>query len=779
MKITLAGESVRRKDARGKVTGTALYTDDRRPAGILTGKIVTSTCAHGLIRRIDISRAAAVPGVRAILTGADAPMLCGPLLADRPPLARGKVRYFGEPVALVVAETEETAVRAVRLLEVEYEPLPHVLTPSQAIRPGAPVLHETLEAYGKKVEEIYPEPGSNVCDRIRLIKGDAQKALLGCKTVVEGHYTHPPTDHLAMEVRAAQASIDADGVITIVTSTQAPHEVQKEIAGLFGVDMGKVRVTAPLAGGGFGGKAGADLEILAVLASRAVGGRAVRVVNDREEDIAASPCGIGAEVTVRLGADETGKFQALEMRVLVDTGAYADMGPRIARAILADCTGPYNIEHVYCECATVYTNHTYATSLRGFGHMTATFCIERTVDKLAGRLGRDPADVRAQNLIRPGDSAPTCYPITESALGNPQACLEAIKKLIRWGEGRVRREGPFVYAKGLGLFWKTSSSPADAGSSAVLFLNDDGSVTLQVGCVEIGPAMRTTAAQICAAALGMDIDRVHVSIEADTFGAPRHWKTVASMTTFLLGRAILRAAEDAKTQLKNLAAVAMRCSVEDLEVSGGQVWRKSDPGQFLDFRDIAQGYSYDNGNTVGGRVIGRGSVTMENLTKLDRHTGHGRPGPYWTVGAGAVEVQYDTRDHSFRVLRAAAALDAGKVVNPQAAQAVVRGGMAMGLSQATREALEFDPAGKCLTTSLRTYKVLHFSESPEYLVQFVETPNPEGPFGARGIGEHGTLGMPAALANALSAAAEAELDHLPVTPEKIWLQRREKDLGSL
>ena len=776
MKVTLAGDTVRRKDARSKVSGSALYTDDHRVPGMLTAKIVTSTCAHGLIRRIETSRAAAVEGVRAILTGADAAMLCGPLLADRPALARGKVRYFGEPVALVVAESDAAAAQAALLVEVEYEPLGFVLTPSEALRPGAPLVHETLGAYKKMVDEIYPEPGSNVCDRIRLVKGDAQKELLNCHTVIDAYYTHPPTDHVAMETRAAQASIDADGVITITTSTQAPHEVQKEIASLFGVDMGKVHVTAPYVGGAFGGKAGVDLEILAVLASRAVGGRPVRIANMREEDIASSPCCAGAEVYVRLGADGSGKFRALEMRVLLDTGAYADMGPRIARAILADCTGPYNIEHVFCECVTVYTNHTYATSLRGFGHVTSTFCIERTVDKMAASLRRDPAALRAMNLVRPGDVAPTNFTITESMLGNPGACLEAVKKLIKWDDGCVRQEGKLVYAKGLAVFWKTSSSPPDAGSSAVVIFNDDGSVTLQVGCVEIGPAMRTTAAQICAAALGMDVQNVHVSMPVSTAAAPRHWKTVASMTTFLLGRAILSAVADAKEQLGRLAALSMRCAPEDLEVHGGRVFRKSDPAQFVEIKSICRGFKFQNGNTVGGRVIGRGSVTMQNLTTLDRFTGHGRAGPYWTVGAQAVEVLYDTSDHSFRILKAATVLDAGKVMNPEAAHAVVRGGMGMGLSQATREGMEFDPSGRPLDTSLRTYKVMHFSQTPEYLTQFVETPNAEGPFGARGIAEHGALGMGAALANALSKAAGVQLDELPVTPEKIWLKRSEKPL---
>ena len=660
MQITLAGDVVRRKDARSKVSGSAKYTDDTRAPGMLTAKLVTSTCAHGLIRRIDTSRAAAVEGVRAILTGADAAMLTGPLLADRPPLAHGKVRYFGEPVALVVAESEAAAAQAALLVDVEYEPLRPVLTPSEALRPGAPLVHETLGAYKKMVDEIYPEPGSNVCDRIRLIKGDAQKELLNCHTVVDAFYTHPPTDHVALETRAAQASIDADGNITITTSTQAPHEVQKEIASLLGVDMGKVRVTAPFVGGAFGGKAGMDLEILAVLASRAAGGRPVRIANTREEDISSSPCGIGAEVYVRLGADNNGKFRALEMRVFVDTGAYADMGPRMARAILADCTGPYNIEHVFCECVTVYTNHTYATSLRGFGHITSTFCVERTVDKLAALLRRDPAALRALNLIRPGDIAPTSIPVTESMLGNPEACLEAVKKLIKWDEWNLKQDGKLVCAKGLAMIWKTSSSPPDAGSSAVIVFNDDGSVTLQVGCVEIGPAMRTTAAQLCAAALGMDVQNVHVATEVSTAAAPRHWKTVASMTTFLLGRAIIKAAEDAKEQLKRLAALSMRCAPEDLEVGGGKVFRKSDPEQYVEIKSICRGFKFENGNTVGGRVIGRGSATMQNLTTLDRFAGHGRAGPYWTVGAQAVEVQYDTTDHSFRILRAATVLDARK-----------------------------------------------------------------------------------------------------------------------
>ena len=772
MSKTGVGVTVIRKEAADKVTGGAKYTADFIGAGVLTARFATSTCAHGRIKGLDTLAAAAVPGVRAVLTGEGITVLCGSILEDRPPLARGKVRYYGEPVALAVAEHADQAAWAASLVRVEYEPLPALKSPGQALEQGGMLIHEELGSYKKAVVDVYPEPGTNICDREQIRKGDVLKGFSESDVVVEGRFSLPQSDHIAMETRAAQASIAADGTVCIRTSSQSPFEVKRLLSGLFKLEENKVVVEVPLVGGGFGGKAAIQLEVLAYLASKAVGGRPVLLVSTREEDIASSPCRLGLEATLRLGATKDGLLRAAEMTFLVDTGAYADIGPRLAKAVIGGCTGPYSVENVRCDSLCVYTNHPYVTSFRGFSHASVTFCMERMMDKLAGKLKMDPAALRSKNVLVPGQTSPTQVKITRSNCGDPGACIDRVKQLIGWEEGRrLVIGGGKVRAKGLAVFWKTSNSPPDAVSGAFLTFNSDGSVNLSCGCVEMGPMMKTTAAQLLSEYLKMDINRIHVNMGVNTEVTPPHWKTVASMTTFMLGKAVLRAATDAATQLKSLAAVVMKCAPEDLDVADERVFLRSDPSVFQTFKDLAQGYHLENGNTLYGPVLGKGGFIMSDLNYLNRETGKGKPGPYWTVGAQAVEVEYDTGDHTYRFVRAASVIDAGKVLNPAMAAALVKGGMCMGLGLGSREYFQYGPDGKVLDTSLRTYKVMHFGQTPEYLVGFVETPFEEGPYGARGLGEHGIVGIPAALANALSAAAETELDELPVTPERIWLAR--------
>ncbi len=336
------------------MSGDAKYTDDFIPKGILTAKVVTSSCSHAKIKSIDITEAALIPGVKAVLTGEHYDLLCGPIIQDRPPLAKEKVRYCGEPVAIVVADSEFAASKAALLVKIDYEPLPVVNSPSEAVRETAAILHEKLGGYKTAVQDVYPEPGTNICDRRQIRKGDVQKGFSESDVVAEGHFILPQSDHIAMETRAAQARISADGTVFIRSASQSPHEIRKEISKAFRLEEGKVIVEVPFVGGGFGGKAPVQLEFLAYMASKAVGGREVRIINSREHDIVASPCRMGLEATIKMGATKDGRLKAAQMKFLVDTGAYSDIGPRLAKAVQVDCTGPYNIQNVYCDALCVY-----------------------------------------------------------------------------------------------------------------------------------------------------------------------------------------------------------------------------------------------------------------------------------------------------------------------------------------------------------------------------------------------------------------------------------------
>lgn len=769
MEFISIGKDIIRKDSWEKVSGRAAYVADVSSPGLLHGVLVTSTCAHGKIKSIDYAEASNMPGVRAVLSGDYYPILTGSVLEDRPPLAAGKVRYYGEPITLVVARSEAQAAAAAASIKVYYEPLPTVDFPGDAMKPDSPLVHEHHEQYKKVIPEVYPKANSNIVHHVKIRKGDLNQGWIDSEVTVEGTYSMPHADHIAMETRSARAEILPDGQIIIHTSSQAPFAVRKLISEHFGVDMGKVAVHVSLLGGAYGGKATLFLEYLAVIASKAVGGQPVIISITREQDMAGAPSKLALEAKVKLGAKRDGTLTAGEYIFVVGTGAYADTGPRMTNSMAMSCTGPYKLDNAWCDAYCVYTNHTYATSFRGFGHTSFTFAVERTMDKLALALNLDPMELRRKNAITPGATTPTGHYLTASNLGDLPSCIDRVKQLINWDEGLSIDVGnSCIRARGAACFWKTSNSPTDAFASAIVSFNSDGSVNLQVGSVEMGPSTKTTMAQILAEKLQLDIERVHLEMEVDTRHSPHDWKTVASMSTFLVGRAVEEAAEDALRQIVSVAAMVLRRSSEDLALENGRVYVKDNPDFYLLYDDVVHGYKYANGNTVGSQVIGRGSYVMPHLSPMDHETGQGKPGPYLTPGAQAVELELNTSDYTYRILRAATVLDAGKVLNPAAARGLVMGAMGMGLGLGSREAFIYDQNQQLQNTSLRTYKVMRIGEQPEYLVDWVETPNLIGPFGARGLAEHGILGIHAALVNALSRAAGVELDQVPVYPELIW-----------
>lgn len=737
--------------------------------GILYAKMLTSRYAHAKIKAIDISKAQKAQGVKAVITGDYLPVLCGTVIEDRPPIAIGKVRYYGEPVAVVVASSEQEAMKALKLINIEYEPLPVINSISDAIKANTVLVHENLSSYKHAVHDIYPEENTNISDHIKIRKGDLTKGWEESEVVVYEKFSLPQSDHTAMETRNAKAQIMPDGRVIIYTSSQGPYSVKKLLSKYYNIPEGNIIIKVPFVGGGFGGKAPMQLEVIAYLASRAVNGKMVKIANSREEDIKTSPCRIGVEANLKLGATKEGILKILEADYKVDGGAYADIGPRMAKAIAVDCSGPYNIDNVWCDAVCVYTNHTYVTSYRGFGHAEYTFCMERMMDKLAEKLKMDPLELRAKNAVKPGQYTPTQVKTTESNIGNLSGCITKLKELAKWDEGQViRTEEGMIIAKGVGCFWKTSDSPTNAVSGVLLTFNTDGSININSGAVEIGPGMKTTLAQMLAEKLKMDVGKIHVLMGVDTQVSPEHWKTVASMTTFMAGRAVIRAAEDLIKQLKSLAAIIVKSPPEDLEVANEKVYLKQNPEIYVSFKDLVRGHQEANGLAIEGQILGRGSYVMSHITNLDKETGKGKPGPAWTVGAQSVEIEYDPSKFTYRLLKAITVIDAGKLINPKTSRGLVMGGINMGFGLATREAFVYDNNAILQNTTFRTYKLMRFGENPEYIIDFIETPQIDAPFGARGFAEHGIIAIPAAFANAISLAAQHNFNSLPITPEVIW-----------
>ncbi|WP_332697889.1 xanthine dehydrogenase family protein molybdopterin-binding subunit [Halalkalibacter lacteus] len=761
------GKSIYRKEALEKVTGKAKYTDDYSTSGMLHIKLVVSSYAHAKIKAIDTEKARAVPGVRAILIGQPFP-LTGEEISDRPPIAFDKVRYHGEPVAAVIADSPIQAKKASELIGVVYEPLPVVNSPKEALLPDAMLVHENLTSY-ERIEHVYPEPNTNIADRTKIRKGNMEQGWAESEATVEASFSFAPSDHIAMETRCVIAEIRPDGFVVFSSSTQSPYMIKKLMSDYFNLEEGKIIVKTPLVGGGFGGKVSVQLELIAYMATLAVGGRPVKLVNTREEDMITSPVHIGLDANIRLGATKDGKIKAAEILYMFDSGAYSDKGATVSRAAAVTCTGPYHIENVWCDSLCIYTNHPYATAYRGFSHSELLFVFERAMDMLAQKIDMDPIDFRKKNSIMPGDTTPTQTRLNQSTVGNLPNCIDQLKQLMNWKDGQVTQISERkIRVKGVSCIWKTSTIDSEASSGVTVTFNADGSVNVMSGIVEIGTGTKTVLAQLLAEKLKMDINNIHVKMEVDTQTTPEHWKTVASRGTLMAGRALLKAADDATEQLKDIASRVLMCSPDDLEVGNEMVYVRDEPDTFINVKDVCYGYKYPSGYSIGGQVIGRGSYTLRHLTHIDHETGQGKPGPEYTVGAQGVEVEFDTRDYTYRILKAYSVIDVGKVLNNKAAKGQVMGAMSMGLNFGSSETFVFSEDGKVLNPRLRTYVPYRYGDHPEYVVHFLETPYIDGPYGARGVGEIGLIGMPAALANSLSMAAGVDLNKLPITPEVIW-----------
>lgn len=761
------GRSVPRKDAADKVHGRTRFTTDHLLPGMLHAVLIPSPVSHAVITSIDTSRALAVPGVRGVFTGEDFPVLVGIYLGDKPPLARDRVRYFGEPVAVVVADEERTAHKAAALVTVTYDEKPPVRSPREALEPDAPVLHPDLDSY-IRIPAILPEPGTNVGHRTRIRKGDADKAFAEADVVVEGEYSFPPADHAAMEPRISIAEIRADGQVIIRSSTQSPYGVRGIMSRCFGIPPGKITVQVAEIGGGFGGKAGAQLEPLAYLLSRELGGRPVRLSNTREHDMVSSPGAPGMQSRVKFGARSDGTITAAEIEFLYDSGGYADYAVNVARAGGYSCTGPYRIDNVKADSLSVYTNHPFATAYRGFGHIEMTYCIERTMELLADKLPMDSLQLRRLNAISAGDTTPSRN-VLDPNTGDLPACLDKVSAALDWDQGNLWQvDEQTIRAKGVSCYWKAPAIPTFTDAGALISFNEDGTVNLVTGAVEIGQGIYTGLAQVVAERLEIEPDDVHIVTEVMTDRSTHDWSTAASRTLFMCGRAAIGAVDDAVEQIKRVASAPLRCPEEDLVVSGGRVFLGDDPERGLALSEVANGYVYPDGNAIGGPVIGRGKYIARHLSHLDPKTGEGHPGLEWTLGAEGVEVEVNQRDGTYRIVKSVCAMDVGKVVNPALARGQIVGAMAQGIGYTLREAFEFDSRERVLNNKLRDYKILRYGEHPEYIVHFVETPQNDGPFGARGLGEQGIVGMPGALSAAFSRAVGKQLNTLPITPERLW-----------
>ncbi|MBI3763122.1 MAG: molybdopterin-dependent oxidoreductase [Chloroflexi bacterium] len=764
----LIGESVTRVDAREKVTGAAIFTDDMQfGPGLLFARILRSPHPHALIKRIDVSKAKALPGVKAVATGELTPGYIGLYLHDRHIFCRDRVRYVGDPVAGVAAIDEETAQRAVDLIEVEYEVLPPVLDPEYGASQEAPLLHPDLGKY-TVANFIFPVAGTNISNHFKIRKGDVEGAWAKCAAIVERKYRVPHVQHVPIEPHVAVAKWDEADNITLWASSQSPFAQRNLIAKALDISQSKIEVISPYLGGGFGSKAGVSMEALAVVIASAVKGRPVKLRLTREEEFYTTFVRQGLVAHFKMGCDKDGRLLAMENKYYWDAGAYTEYGVNMARAGGYSSTGPYDVPNVKADSLCIYTNHPVGGPMRGFGMPELHSGLEQCIDDLARQIGMDAVEFRKLNCVREGDIIVTGMKMHPIGLSE---CIDKAAQAIGWGKKAAPRAPSKRRGKGLAIMWKAPAMPPNAGSSARISLNEDGTVTVAVSGQELGQGTFTVMAQMAAAALGVPYDWVRVAGPVDTKYSPYEWQTVASRLTWSMGNAVVGAARDARKQIVDMVAEAWREDPNDLDiVDGNVVSYKTEESKSL--KDIAI-YGLPKPNDEGwrgGPVLGRGSFMPTYVTGLDPETGQGpRAVVHYTTGCQAVEVEVDMDTGKVEIIRAVSAYDVGRAINPDMVKAQMEGGLVQGISTALFEALQLKD-GVLQNPSFVDYRIATSSDAPHDIEAIiVEVPQDDGPWGARGVGEHPMVPTIPAIANAIYDAIGVRFESPPFTSEKVYL----------
>ncbi len=761
------GKSVRRVDAFEKVTGAALFADDIQfGPGLCYGRLVRSPVAHALVKAVDASRALQVPGVKAVVTGKDVPSNIGLYLIDRPVFARDRVRYVGEPVAGVVARSEAIAEEAARLVAVEYDELPAIFDPVEAAQPGAPLLHPDLGSY-EVANFIFPQPGTNVSEHFKLRKGDVEAAWQQCTAIVEGTFRLPQIQHVPIEPHVAVSLWEQSGQVTLWTCSQSPFAQRDLIAQSLGIPHGNLRVVSPYVGGGFGGKAGVSMEVCAVVMARAVKGRPVKLRMTREEEFVGTTVRQALVARTKIGCDAEGNLLAMETQYYFGGGAYNDYGVNIARAAGYSCTGPYHIPNVKGDSYCVYTNQPIGSAMRGFGMPEIHWGIEQIMDQLAEKIGMDRAEFRRRNCVKSGQSILTGMEMPPVDL---VACIDKATEAVAWGQTPAPTAPHRKRGKGLAIMWKAPAMPPNPGSGANVRFNEDATVNVSIGAQELGQGSFTVLAQIAAQALGVPYEWVRVSAPVDTKYSPYEWQTVASRITWSTGNAVRAAAEDARRQILELVADHWDEDANDLDIKDGVVFSyKTEEEQPLKSLVI---YGLPNEGFEGwkgGPIVGRGKFMPTYVTNLDFETGQGpRAVVHYTVGAQAVDLEVDVETGQVEILKIASVYDVGKAINPDLIMTQIEGGAVHGMSSAY-EALRLDEKGRPMNPNFVDYRIATAMDAPrEIHGEFVETPVDDGPWGARGVGEHVMVQTAPAMANAIYDAVGIRISDLPLSAEKIY-----------
>jgi len=768
----LVGKSIERKDVLEKVSGTAVFGADVNLPRQLYAAICRSPYASAKIINVDTSLAEKVPGIRVILTGRDGLGNYGQFIADQPVIAVDRVRYEGEPVAAVAAEDLDAAMEAVGKIRVDYEPLKPVLNPMDAIAPGAPLLHDDWSSYDM-VHEAYPILGTNICDSFRLKRGDVEAGFKEADVIIEKDYNTKGIQHSTIETHCATARYDERGLV-IWTPAQSPFMLRGQLAKLFKLSVNKVRLICTYIGGGFGSKYELKAEPLAAALAMRSGGRPVKLVFTRREDYVASGVRGPSYVHLKTGAKKDGRLVAYEIKVWYDTGAYTTTGPRITYNSGLAAGSPYKIPNVAVDAYTIVTNKQLTCAYRGFGVPEISWAYENQMDLLAAELGMDPLELRLMNAYEDGDISDTGEKLFSVGLKD---CIREAARLIEWDKGYkglLTPEGK-LRAKGIACTNKLTGTPST--SSVIIKMNEDGSVTILQSGLELGQGVNTVVPIMVAEALGISIDKV-MAVPVDTLYTPYEKTTTGSRLTFHVGNAALKAVEDMKRQIRHLASIAWKIDVEDVQIEKGIISGKDKIGneKRLALEDIAKSGIMKEQEPI----VGRGLYTTSDIfDPPDKETHQSkRPAAMWFWSAQAVDLEVDPKTGKIEILKVAAAHDVGKVINRMGVTQQIEGSVSMGLGHTLLEEMIYDGNGILLNPNMVDFKVPTAPDATYDLkIAMVEHPHPEGPFGAKGIGEPALTPTAPAVGNAIARATGTRFYSIPLKADDILLALKEKEAG--
>lgn len=763
--LSVVGKRMNRIDSISKVTGQSQYVNDINLPGMLYGKLLRSPYPHAKINNINTQKALKLRGVKAVATAED--MLDRKhhwMMKDQTVFARSKVLYFGQPVAGVAAIEEDIAEEALDLIEVDYQELPSVSTPDEAMKPNAPLLHEKLESY----QTILPthRKYGNVCAHLEYSRGDVDKGFKESAFVFEDEFSTQRVYHAYTETRGTIAVAESSGRIIVWQNTQTPFADREDLRDIFNLPLHKIRVISTVVGGAFGGKGNVYLAPYAVILAMKTK-KPVKIINTREEDIWDGRPRHGVKIRVKTGVNKDGLILARQFKMIYDTGAYAEEGPGVSSHGVRYGMGPYNIPNLKMEAICVYTNNVVCGAFRGYGVPQPTFAGEVQMDMIAEKLGIDPLEFRLKNGLNEGDP----QPVTGRRLAGVgyKETLREVGIHSEWGKGIM----PKNKGKGLASMQFTSGGQT---SGAIVKVNEDATAQVLTGGVDLGQGSSTVFAQIAAEVLGIPYENVSL-VSADTETTPFDTGTWGDTKTHDGGNAVKRAAEDAKSQILEFASEILEANIMDLELSDGKVIVKGSPEKAIPLIDICIGRHYHK----GGPIIGRGTHLLQppppsanawNIPVEGECFPHG--GGTVTFASQVAEVRVDVETGQVKVGRFLAAHDCGKPINPIGVEGQIEGAVAQGLGMALTEELIIKN-GIPINNNLIDYKVPTVYDIGEVKAIIPKGNAPSGPFGAKGVGEPGLLPTSPAIANAIYDAIGVRIKDLPITPDKILEALEEKN----